>query len=643
MSFPSFQLPLLGLALPTPKAPLIVAPTVNLLRTPSRPPPDVSMALPPLPDVPSASVQAPPSAAQRFPPTAEVPEGEDPEDGTVPDQVEIEPPQGLSHVVMLRKHQTSHVQRVLGIWKNHFFAIDPSIMGSGKTHSSSYLAQVCNFPFVVVVCPASVEHVWKVVRDKYRLPIVVITSYESLRSVKGSQPKHGLLTRTDHAVSGASFAPTQAFKDMAENGCLLIADEFQRIKNKNDQYYAFKAMSEYIHERRGRSRCLLLSGTPFDKQEQVVNMLQMIGIIRNHRLFVYHKDEVRLELLGAQELVDYCNMISRENTEDVLNRMPFTHKNIREVCYELYIKVIQQGVVSAMPQPDIAVDILCFNGYFNMSPEGSDELKRGISLLDKASRYNADSATVNTREADWAAITGAIRTIQTAKVEIFVREAIKVLDSNPQAKVVLYFDFNEPIDKAAVALAAYNPMIITGKINKLKRPQLIKKFQENNTQCRLAIFNLAVGCEGIDLDDTDGTYPRYAFASPNYYVMRMHQMTRRFYRANTRSEATICFVYGKCGREETSIINALCRKTTVMKDTLKNQVDTGIVFPAEYPSIISSDDDEEAGSRPANVMPPPSIIVEAPSVPRSRGPSPNRGVRLENIVLAPSLSANRLF
>jgi hypothetical protein len=45
--------------------------------------------------------------------------------------------------------------------------------------------------------------------------------------------------------------------------------------------------------------------------------------------------------------------------------------------------------------------------------------------------------------------------------------------------------------------------------------------------------------------------------------------------------------------EETSIINSLCKKTNVMKNTLNLQVDEGILFPAEYKQCEELEIDED--------------------------------------------------
>ncbi|CAH6418935.1 Hypothetical protein POVN_LOCUS659, partial [uncultured virus] len=603
--------------------------------------------------------------------------------------------------VRLRAHQLDHVQREMNIWRQHYFLLDTSVMGSGKTHTTCWLAWQCGFSYIMVVCPASVEDNWRSAGAAYGLNVVCITSYESLRSVKGSQPKHGLLTRID-ADGDMTFETTPVYREMIARGGLLIGDEVQRVKNKNGQHKAFKALAEHIYRTRGNSRVILLSGTPVDKKEQVVNIMQMLGIIRHHRLYTYHKDEGRLELQGAQELVDYCNFINRDQTTAVLNKTPFTQRNVHDVCYNLYIGVMQRNVVSSMPPPDINVEIDCFNGYYNMSAQGAVALKKAITALHHATRYDTNSGETNMRDAQWSAITTALSAIETAKVEIWIREARRVLENEPTAKVALGFNFQAPLDAVAAALAEYNPLLLTGKVNKRSRPAIIRKFQEPSTTHRLLIGNMMVMSEGINLHDTDGRFPRYAFGSPGYLVMRSHQWSRRFYRDGTRSVPHVGFVHGKCGQEETSILNALTRKSGVLKETLEVQVEHGMLFPGDYLKKIESDtesvlipaivkasaiSEEEidlgiedvapqigmpaavlalplpiasqplqvgiargrGGALPTSMQGSPGAVLPLPveggliQVPAGRSPSPMRGMRIENVVMKPTLRVDDPF
>lgn len=183
--------------------------------------------------------------------------------------------------------------------------------------------------------------------------------------------------------------------------------------------------------------------------------------------------------------------------------------------------------------------------------------------------------------------------IEKSKVNAMARVAKKQLERDPNCKVGVFFNFTESITKTAELLSEYNPIIFNGQVRKENRAALVDKFQEPNLNHRLFIGNIAASSTGIDLDDKYGEYPRYAFASPNYNILDLHQLTRRFVRLDTKSTAVFRFFYGDVARKETSILNALARKSGVMKDTLEGQVEEGVVFPGEYENVFENKEGEE--------------------------------------------------
>lgn len=492
--------------------------------------------------------------------------------------------------VRLRAQQIAHVRRLMQILSWNPFFIDNSVMGAGKTHSTSWVAHAMHFSYIVVVCTASNEYIWQGVKKTYGLPIGIVTSYQSLRSVWGSQPKHGMLSRRDVETYDeekkkkkreTEYSATEAFKNTASGGIFLIVDEFQHVKNDNGQHDALAALIQHIYRSGGPSRVALISGTPFDKRKQVVSMMRMIGIITDRNLTVYHKNEGRLELQGAQQVVDYCSRLDRARTMAVISETPFNSKNAEEVCYQLYNKVMQLYVSSTMPLPNIAATLDTYNGYFNLSPEASRNVNGHIGDLHRATRFDAASGAVDLTDLNMGAVTKASEDIQIDMTEAMIRLAEQVLKTYPNDKVVCVADYNKPIFIMAEALRAYNPVVLNGDVSKTERPKYIQKFQEDSNDSRLLIGNMQVVCEGVSLDDQFGGRPRHVFYFPNYFAIRTSQLEGRFRRADTKSDATMVAVYSKV-KKLTSILNSLSRKSIVMKETLQNQAGQGMRFPGEY-------------------------------------------------------------
>src|SRR5687767_14436104 len=110
--------------------------------------------------------------------------------------------QSVIQPLQLRSHQIDHYQRILDIVSRFYFFVDGSEMGTGKTYVAAAVSITMKLP-VIVVCPVAARKTWQDVFQAYgvatyNLPETGgVISYESLRSKKGYQPKHGLLMRDD--------------------------------------------------------------------------------------------------------------------------------------------------------------------------------------------------------------------------------------------------------------------------------------------------------------------------------------------------------------------------------------------------------------------------------------------------------------
>jgi len=290
--------------------------------------------------------------------------------------------------IVLVRDQEAHAQSLIEILKKSVVAFDMSMMGAGKTYVASEVAIRFDFKHIIVVCPASVMGKWESMKKFLDSPIQIM-SYEALRS---TTPKlmssessgkrllsHGLLYRIDPNPfkslesitpkilkslkdsktsesleslnpSSTSFFPSEKLVSIIKEGCLFIFDEAQKVKNKNASWLATKTISETILGRSPlgvstfgpKSRLLMLSGTPIDKEEHAVNLMEMMGFIQSRKLFIdrrsgmspkdlksnknilpglpkiSNKNVSDVKLIGAQELIDFCKNINKEKTERIV-------------------------------------------------------------------------------------------------------------------------------------------------------------------------------------------------------------------------------------------------------------------------------------------------------------------------------------
>ena len=489
--------------------------------------------------------------------------------------------------------------------------IDGSVMGAGKTYVSCAIAQRYNLS-LLVICPVTVTSVWQNVAGSYGIPVVDIIGFEKLRSTKNHQPSHGLLTRFDApSVPGGvktktSFSVTPYFLEWVDAGILLVIDECQRIKNDTDQNRACKTLTATICDRTSPSRFGLLSGSPFDKEEHAINVMRVMGFVREDKMYDYNRTTKKYELTGALRLISVCNLYDPEITDTLARAKIKTASDVTHLCYQLFLQILKPRMMSAMPSPVIDVVMQAINGYYDLEEYDASRLVLGIRMLKAAARYNDATGRVNLSDVNLGAITNALMVIEKSKLPILVRKAPQTLNAGP-GKVILYVSYTSSIEYLASELQDFAPLVLHGKVSQKKRNEVIEKFRDDPNS-RLLIANIKVGGVGISLHDTVGDQPRTTFLIPNYSVIDLHQAAYRTYRMGTKSEVKINFVYGNVSLKESSILDALARKTAVLKDNLDQQVEERVLFPGDYPEWIESG--VPAFAAAASPLPPRGVVQD---------------------------------
>lgn len=617
--------------------------------------------------------------------------------------------------IELLPHQIEHTQKIENILQESFFALDFSTMGTGKTYCASYIAKKLNIPNIVVVAPLSVLPKWNLMKNKYGINIIHALSYCSLRSIKCKQPKHGLLTRVDKKIEYTDnntfqtvtrevteFFATQMWKNLVQQGVMFIVDEIQNVKNISSQFLSVKELIREIRENNPiNSKVILLSGTPIDKNEQIINLYRSIGIINENLSFYYRKyftpfaagfrkllryhENLLKDTIVTRECKKFYDTftpplfyerlnqtqqlegeegeeVEDENDDDnnndvypsavgfdpviifldsrkrnyriwfeqhyrsyrsiVPNAILYSHEELYlyETSYKrkfmrvrpnfessiilLFHEIFCKYRASAM-QIINSLPILKRNMYLYV-PRYNDTgenirniLQKGVALLKDSTGFNSNTNDVENTQ-NFHGITRAMQLIETAKIILFKNYALEVLENLPTHKIVICLNYTESINDLANLLQNYNPLILNGSTNMNKRDKIIQNFQKNNNDYRLLIGNLQCLSTGIDLDDKDGSFPRFVLVSPNYSIITLEQLIYRFLRTDTKSAAEINFIFGRVylsngeksyDYEELPVLNALAKKSTVLHQ-VNNSVNSSVTnykYPGEYDTFEEID------------------------------------------------------
>jgi hypothetical protein len=389
---------------------------------------------------------------------------------------------------------------------------------------------------------------------------------------------------------------------LVKDGLLLVIDEIQNVKNISNQLDACKELIRPIveafnHDKtHAPSRVIMLSGSPVDKKEQIPHMFRLLNIMTNDRLAAYNTQTYSYIWRGMQEIEDYCSRNFGEDEVMIAHQQYELRKGWRpqrrsgdsdldNYCYTLFVSFVKKHYSSSMDPVQIPVNIIKLNAYYQLdNTESVALLDKGISMLAKASSFNAMEGTVDfghNGAATLMGITRALVMIETSKIKLFERIVRTVLSNDPHRKIVVCVNYTETINDLISLLSSFNPLRLDGSMDFRKRLDVLDKFQANNSDYRLLIGNLNVCSSGIDLDDHYGQFPRLCLVSPNYSTITLYQLSHRFHRISTKSDSVVHFVLCKENAEIT-ILNALAKKSNVMKEITNNQMEHGIVFPGDY-------------------------------------------------------------
>ena len=417
-----------------------------------------------------------------------------------------------------KSYQIEHYNKLLQFIQKNKFYIDKSKPGSGKSYPPFWIANKLKLK-LFVVCPLSTIERWKEVSEEAETDIEMY-SYTTLRSVKGKQPKHELLSRIDYP-NNVIFKSTDKLDKYIKKGYLFVFDECHMLKNKSDQWKACKTITNQILKSTTSKFCLL-SGSLFDKPEHANQLLELIGFITKPLYYIIN-NELETDNSGIEEILLKSRTVNKEKTIEIGLKYNFDKRNVNKLVdnylFELF-KILDDTISSSMisnsetlmnhKQNPITTNIINHtniildvaniianylieddrkNGLYLLdSKEEENEMIKILNKLQKAIGYNPeDNRTTNTFSI--RAITKYLREVELLKKNIFVKIAKQKLSEDPTGKIVIFLNYVDTIEYIAEELKKFKPIIFYGKTK--NRDEKIELFNKNKKH-RVIIANTQV-------------------------------------------------------------------------------------------------------------------------------------------------------
>ena len=193
--------------------------------------------------------------------------------------------------IKLLPHQISHTE---AIWRAYtkdriFSAVQSCQTGLGKTFCSLYIAWQLQKRYgtkVFLVAPSDAslhnDDGWLHHAKVNGIEIEYATTYSSLRGGQGKVKHKWLIPDPDDKKN---WVASKHFEKLCKQGVFLIFDESHHTKNLSMTHFACAALVKMAKKYRDTCRVALISHTPGDKTEHVVQLLRMTGIITHKQLF----------------------------------------------------------------------------------------------------------------------------------------------------------------------------------------------------------------------------------------------------------------------------------------------------------------------------------------------------------------------
>lgn len=455
--------------------------------------------------------------------------------------------------ITLFDYQVEHVLKIQDTLKSVNFCLDFSILGSGKTYTALTVAK--DYDFVLIIAPKSVHSKWETVSELVpNFPEKRIISFAKMRNKTSNEFLFiKKLDKTEIIMKTSYFSNLCNTKKV-----IVIIDEIQNLKNNTLQFRSARTLLA------GKNlKFLGLSGSPIDKQEQAARVLSLCDIYSS-QLAKFDIGTKSFDFSGLYEIRNFLG----DNT--IINET-----NYKGYPY-LVFQTLLKKYIFEMKCPEFSTTVETQNGLFNFYQD-ANICKMWVNRLNHLISYrNKDNPMETISE-----ISIVMKNLEKTKLKTFIRLAKEQLNKDPNKKVVLLFNYIHSIKYVSEELKQFNPLVTFGATSTKDRKENLSKFQSSTSEFRLLIGNLEILSTGVDLDDKSGKFPRVCYCNANFNAITLYQLVHRFKRIDTKSNAEIKFVYCNQIDLEVKIINALTRKSKVMKETTVEQVKYNTIFPGD--------------------------------------------------------------
>jgi hypothetical protein len=478
--------------------------------------------------------------------------------------------------VVSENYQVQTIEDIIKIWESGFVAVCTALTGAGKTYISALAARMWNADYVMIVGPTLSSFKWFEVLEGTGIPRnkIIFHTYHSVINKSNTflhKVKYQKKAENGKIVTGYNFYPSEEWTELVNNNrVILIFDEYHKLQKQSQRSYSCSCLSRYILGYMNNSRVLCLSYTPNDNPNDVPMNMYLFNLIKSNKLIKYDRERKANDVSELESLLALSNMFfkygewSFSEKRDINVTYPMMINSLvsyqsksrtkattlaNKIACDLYLTYIKK-YITVTCIADWMNDERLIPNYNNVFCRVTPNTFKEISNLiegggNEKSVSKFQHIKDNNEKFLMAKLNDMQHRMELAKTDIYISIAKDILNSDRNRKVVIIVLFLDVLNKIALELKEYRPLLMHGKIKQEERIDRLNLFNEHNNNHRLFIATQETGGESIDLHDTSpgGRYPRTFIIPPNFKTKSVVQTAGRGFRQGVTSKCDIMIVY----------------------------------------------------------------------------------------------------
>ncbi len=309
----------------------------------------------------------------------------------------------------------------------------------------------------LVVAPASLLDQWRQELSKWapELRAIIIRGSQTDRGWQWAAPVHVIIV--SYETLRADFTDNPQAPPRRKVWDVVVADEAQKIKNRNDTSSTLKALK--------RKRSWALTGTPLENNED--------------------------ELASIIEFVDHGDLVSQKHYSPgpelrlIHRELQLRRKKI-DVLHDLPPKLVTKLPIALLPKQAQSYQRAEQQGIVHLRELGTEvRVQHVLELISRLKQIcNADPETG-----------------ESSKFED-IRQRMEILTQQNHRAIIFsqYTSDDFGVEAVSKALHEFHPLSFTGDLSQEQRRSIIQRFKNDDTHKAL-ILSLRAGGVGLNLQE----------------------------------------------------------------------------------------------------------------------------------------------